>query len=302
MNFDPNSIRVIEFGIGRDEGKGQSFYDLPVDNQVQKILRQMLLDTIKAMNDISTEPSLYTPSEKHGGSEHLYLPLDDALSSFANEIFNAKNLKVNAKGLSNTADIFCYFARFYDKNDQKLTAVHRATQFKGVLRSRLLQFTSDALTIVKDKVFKLDADFDFLIDNKNVHVLHPSGYEFTSKLQLALMSAVPEHIKEMEKDLRFIDFTNISKYSSEHPRAARYLSSIRSLGETTNLNMKHLVRQCENTGVEIKVEGEKIYVEEANIMAFLEVLDRRRFQIELVAGTPESYKAASREKLNSKAK
>lgn len=36
-------------------------------------------------------------------------------------------------------------------------------------------------------------------------------------------------------------------------------------------------------------------------MGFLEVLDRRRYEIELVANSPEQYRAASRSKLDTEA-
>ena len=44
------------------------------------------------------------------------------------------------------------------------------TQFKGVLKSRLIQLRTDALKVVEDMVFKLDADFDLLINQDNTHV------------------------------------------------------------------------------------------------------------------------------------
>ena len=42
-------------------------------------------------------------------------------------------------------------------------------------------------------------------------------------------------------------------------------------------------------------------VDENHVMGFLEVLDRRRYEIELVANFPEQYRAASRSKLDTEA-
>jgi len=39
-------------------------------------------------------------------------------------------------------------------------------------------------------------------------------------------------------------------------------------------------------------------LEEKHVMGFLEVLDRRRYEIELVAGMHEHYRAANRSKID----
>ena len=46
--------------------------------------------------------------------------------------------------------------------------IYPATALKGVLKSRLLQLTTDALNIVQEKIFKLDRDFDLLVDDTGV--------------------------------------------------------------------------------------------------------------------------------------
>ncbi len=139
--------------------------------------------------------------------------------------------------------------------------------------------------------------FDLLIDNDNLHIYHISGFEFTGKLQEALLAATPHNIDEIQKDLAFVDFSNIADYTREHTRAARYLASIRSLGEAKNIDMQALIVLCKNTNVDIDIKDNIINIQENNIMSFLEVLDRRRFNIELVKDSPERYKASSREKI-----
>jgi hypothetical protein len=69
-------------------------------------------------------------------------------------------------------------------------------------------------------VFKLDNDFDLLIDSANVHILRPSGFEFAGKLQQAILDAVPNNIKSIAKDLAFVAFDGIEAYARKHPRAS----------------------------------------------------------------------------------
>lgn len=120
---------------------------------------------------------------------------------------------MDGKVLSNPSNVFCYFTRLIDGESHRLTAVRRATAFKGVLKSRLLQFTTDALKIVEDKVFKLDSDFDLLIDDTGVSIFRPSGFEFVGDLQEAILAAAPANVKLIQTDLPFVDFTPIQTYA-----------------------------------------------------------------------------------------
>ena len=105
--------------------------------------------------------------------------MDDELASSIRELHDAANLDIDATALEDPSGVFCYFARLTDKKKRRLTALRRATQFKGVLKSRLIRLLTDALKLIEDQVFKLDTDFDLLIDSQHVHILRPSGFEFT---------------------------------------------------------------------------------------------------------------------------
>ena len=80
-------------------------------------------------------------------------------------------------------------------------------------------------------------------------------------------------------------------------RAASLLASIRTQGYTANLDETALVALCVGTGVDLDTFGERIAVPEEQILPFLEVIDRRRYEIGLVPKTPEQYRASSRTRL-----
>jgi len=302
MEFDLDNVMVTEFGVGRDDGNGQTFVTVPVDAGVQAALREMVHATWNAMQKDKDEdgPAKYEPSEKHGGTEYLYLPLDDNMASSVRDLHKAASLNIEATALDDPSDVFCYFARLTDEKNRKLTALRRATQFKGVLKSknRLVRMVDNTLKIIKDTVFKLDNDFDLLVDGTNVHILRPSGFEFAGKIQQAILAAVPENMDAIREDLAFVEFNGIEAYAAKHPRAARYLASIRGQAETKNIDMTALTRLCKSTGVEVSESKGKISVVAGHEMGFLEVLDRRRYELELVKGQPERFKAGSRKKLN----
>jgi len=215
------------------------------------------------------------------------------------KLHEATNLHLDGKALADPTDVFCYFARLTDKNGRHLTALRRATQFKGVLKSRgrLIRLVNDALQIVVDQVFKLDADFDLLVDSTNVHILRPSAFEFAGKLQEAVLAAVPQNITAIQKDLAFVNFSTIQDYAGKHPRAARYLASILSRKEAKKIDKAALRKLCKRTFVDVTESDGKILVDEGHEMGFLEVLDRRRYELELVKGSPERFRAASRQKI-----
>ncbi len=81
-------------------------------------------------------------------------------------------------------------------------------------------------------------------------------------------------------------------------RAARYLASIRSQKETKNIDKTALKKLCKSTGVDLRESNGRLAVDDAHILGFLEVLDRRRYELELVKGSPERFRAASRERLS----
>lgn len=300
LQFDLGSVSVIEFGVGRDLGGGQAFQMIPVDAGVQAALVEMVQATWAAMKTANQAPSRYEPSEKHAATEYLYLPLDDALAASIRELHNASVLEIHASALADPSDVFCYFTRMTDQQQRRLTALRRASQFKGVLKSknRLVRMLDDTLQVIEDTVFKLDNDFDLLVDVKNVHILRPSAFEFAGKLQQAILDAVLENIAAMRKDLAFVEFGGLQTYAGQHPRAARYVASIRAQAETKSIDKALLKKLCKQTGVKVAESGGKITVEPGHEMAFLEVLDRRRYEVSLVKEKPELYRAGSRKKID----
>jgi len=298
LKFDINNVVVTEFGVGRDDGHGRDFDRVTVDGNVQGALQEMAGATWAAMQAQTDNPPSYEPSEKHESIEYMHLPLNDNMAEAMRKLHEANNLPPDPTALADPKKVFCYFARFTDSQQRKLTAVRRATQFKGVLKSRLIRLHTNALKLIEDRVFKLDHDFDLLIDSENIHILRPSGFEFVGQLQEAIMAAVSTNVTSLEEDLTFIDFNVIEKYASKHPRAARYLASIRSKNEAVNIDSGRLQKLCADNGVELTVTNGVLSLEKKQVMGFLEVLDRRRYEIELVTDMPEHYRAAKRSKID----
>ena len=296
LEFDLNNVKLVEFGVGRDDGNGQNFFSVPVDTKVQTALREMAQATWQAMQLDDNGPTKYEPSDKHGSLEYLYLPLADDMATAVRSLHQAANLPIDGTALTDLSTVYCYFARLTDNQQRKLTAMRRASQFKGIVRNkgRLIRILDNTLQIIEDTIFKLDNDFDLLIDSDHVHILRPSGFEFAGKLQQAILDAVPGNVAAISAELTFIKFDGIAQYAAKHPRAARYLASIRDQEEMKNIDKAALKKLCKITGVDVSESKGNVIIASGHEMGFLEVLDRRRYELELVKGKPERFKAASR--------
>ena len=295
LQFDLTDVDIVEFGVGKEDRQGQAFTAMTVDADVQGALREMAMTTWDTMQGDSKTPQKYDPSEKHASIEHLYLPLGDRMAQAMRDLHDAANITLNASALKNPTTVFCYFARMIDRGGQRLTALRRATQFKGSLKSRFIRIDTNALKLVHDRVFKLDQDFDLLIDSANIHILRPSSFEFAGKLQDAIMAAAPANIAVVQRELPFVDFSGIEVYAQKHPRAARYVASIRSQEQCKNVEKRALKALCKRTGVKFNEVHGKLIIADGDIMGFLEVVDRRRYEVTLIKGSPERFKAASRQ-------
>ena len=298
MEFDVRNVRITEFGVGRGDGGGWSFVRVPVDSGVQATLGAIAHTTWDAMRRDENGPTKYEPSEKYRSTEYLYVPLHDGLAVDIRELHEAVNLDMDTRALLNPTGIFCYFAHFEDKQGRRLTALRRAAQFKGVLKSRnrLVSVLDDTLKIIQDPVFKLDSDFDLLVDEANVHILRPKGFEFAGRLNQAILDAVPENIDAIRRNIPFVDFRSIEVYARKHPRAARYIASIRAR-EDRSIDRALLINSCTHTDVQFTESKDQICIVAGHEMGFLEILDRRRFEVTLVREEPEKYRAASRSKI-----
>lgn len=295
--FDFENIATAEFGFGLDQEPERSFIQIPIDIEIQIALKKMVQETIKKLKKSSEDPEKYSPSEKYASIEYVTLPLEDIMVSNLKNLHNATNLCEGSFNQDYINDCFGYFCTLIDDKNHKLTAIRRATQFKGVLKKRLIRFLDDTLKIVPDNIFKLDNDFDFIINNSTIHILRPSGLEFTAQLKEEIIKAVQANINIISREISFIDFSNVITYAKKHSRAARYIASIKSQN-TENIDQNKLILFCQTANVELTENNGKVIVDEKNILQFLEVLDRRRFSIDITNNDdPELYRASSRSKI-----
>ena len=296
LNFDFEKIEVTEFGVGRQIGSDRIFVAVPTNVAVQRTLQEMVAATCQRMGDSAESPSTFDPAEKYASEEYLTLSIDDDLALRLKTLHQTPNLSIADDYLDWITKSFCYFARLHDDQGRQLTAIRRSTQFKGALnrQNRILSLGTDALRIVENPIFQLNADFDVVVDSGFIHIIHPTSFKLLGQIEEAIMEAVPRNIQTIQSKVWYVEWSAIEEYATTHSRAASLLASIRTNGYGNNLDRSALEIDCEAGGISLtKVAGELV-VPDGQIMDFLEVVDRRRYVSRLAAGVTERYKASSR--------
>lgn len=293
IDFDFDHVEQVEFGVGKEEDGDVVFYAVPVSIDVRDALLSMANATFDQLETFEGGATPYSPAEKHEATEYLIVQAGSNFEVQFRELHDANNLTLGTDALVHPQSLLSYFVRLTDATNRRVTAVRRATHFKGILRSRLVRLFDDTLTVVEDDVFKLDTDFDLLVDSAGTHIWRPSAFEFLGRLTQAILDAVPDNVGAIRAELPFVDFARIEEYTTERPRAARYLASIRTQ-VLNGLDRDALLDLCRHTNVAVEDQTGMLVPGPDNVMGFLEVLDRRRYELELVLGQPERFRASSR--------
>ena len=295
IRLDIGSVQTVEFGVGRD-AKSPSFVRVPANKDVTDALCEMVRCTI---SDIESSESTerYEPSEKYTNPEYLNCALSQDSASAIREVHEPVSLDEDRDALADPGAVFCYFTRVSDGSGARLTALRRASQFKGILKSSLMhrvQLTDDYSLYAKD-MFKLDAGFDVLVDGDTIHIWRPSGFEYLAQLGSEVLAAAKVNFVHVRDQLPFMDLEAVENYASKRVRAARLVAAIRSAERAAGVDQEALARQCGRTGVHLEeCDDGRLRVLEGSELGFLEVLDRRRYEVELVEGDREAFRAGSR--------
>ena len=301
LDFDLDDVSTIEFGIGR--GSPIGFFFVPTEYGVKQELLEMVHRTWSGVVGDGGEHRdprqvsdglYYEPSQKYGTREYCHLDLEDSLAEVFRNAFLAANLDRDHVFPRDLDSVMCYFVRIADREGRRLMAFRRAAYFKGIAKKKLIHVLDDSLRLVRNDVFKLDQDFDVIVDSRSVHVMRPNSFEALGGLKKAILGEVAKNVCTLEAAMPFIDFGPIESYARGRIRAARYLASIRQQN-MLGVDRDAVMRQCRVTGVDVTLTKGKITVAETEVMGLLEVLDRRRYQVELVRERPESYRATGRE-------
>ena len=296
--IDPHTpIRSIEFGIILKEGREFSYYLIPTDSTLKAEFQEMLEETQLQWQKCEEMAREYDPAEIYPSRARLELPSDSFLLGNLSELYNAENIPIEASRIQELPKLFAYFCifRFGDvQNREKILAIRKAVQFKGLAKQRLVQWFDDSLHYVEDKFFKLDKEFDIVVTPTRVMILKPKSFESIARLDDVILETAGENLVRMSACVPYIEVSELTEYAKAHKRAARLIASIVARGDLVNTSERLFKEQCARCGVPLVCNNGKVYPAEKAELAFLNVLDRRRYTVSLIEDTHEKYEATSR--------
>ena len=170
--------------------------------------------------------------------------------------------------------------------------------FKGLVkqRNRVARLVDDTLHLEADTMFRLDNEFDLLVDGNEVRILHPKGFESIGQLREVIRAAVPTNVSAIQHHLPFLDLVAIDALAQGNLRIARLLASVLQVG-IAGITFSSLQQYCSDTDVDISVENHRIVVNEESAVDFLNALSRRRLSATLVPGQKEVYVTTDRQRV-----
>jgi hypothetical protein len=296
MSFSYASVETTEFGVCHGRLGAHQASTVPVDAEVQGMLRKIVDDTRESLglHDKSTVLDCYEPSEEHSADRRLALPLTDPLAASLKAFYDVANWPVGGHTLVQPGDITAYFCLMCDSKGNKLLAIRRAAQFKAILKVRLIHLVDDSLKAFPDHVFKLDRDFDLLIVDKTVYINHVAAFEMLAEIEELIRGAAVENTTAIAQTLSFIDFERITDYVSTHKRAARLVAALHARTDLADTSSSKLENECLRSGVQVQTLNGKLAPAPGHELALLQMLDRRRYALSLIDGRWEQFAAGSR--------
>ena len=295
-----NDFRSIEFGICSIVDGQEIIARIPIDDSVRQSLVEMHNTFYDTYFGIEGDADRFQPSEKYAATEKLVIGLDNENLGSLRNLYNARNIPVSEISLSEIANtITYYFAIFKHRNGAKQIAVKRPSQFKGLLKkhNRLMQLVDDTLQVVVDDIFKLDNDFDFVIHDNAIDILHPTGFTFIANIEEEIMRTAALATRALSARIAFVNFEYLSNFVGLSKTAAKLVSSIKAREDLERTSMEKLIARCQTLNVTVREENGQILPDEADVIQFLQILDRRGYDVDLTDEEPEIYVATSRKKV-----
>lgn len=290
--FGFDRIRSVEFCVHHSDVR-ENFL-IPSQRNVQEALKDVLEATAHQIESIDGGMAEYEFSEKYASREALVSRLDTPEMGSIHALYDEEGWAINLAALQNPGRISYYFAVFRDDQNRKLLGVRRATQFKGIVKSHLVSFLNDSLTMVDDRVFKLDHEFDFLITDRHVYILHPNGFESIAAIEAFASERAAEKTVALGEQVRFVDFSGLAGFVANHKRAARIVAALTARADMNRIRRRGFEDAARETGVGVERRGSKIRPLVGSELAFLELLDDRRYTTAIRQGGKAAFVAASR--------
>jgi Domain of unknown function (DUF4868) len=296
--FGFKQIQSVEFCVSVRTNRGdRASYLVPIDQSVQDALKQVLEATLIAIEPPDGDWVPYELAEKYASRESLRADLAAESMAAVRALHEEEGWNISAGALADPKKIAYYFGVFRDNRKRKLTAVRQGTQFKGAFKGRFLSVMDDTLRMVADRLFKLDEQFDFLITDQYVYILHPAGFERIAEIEEFAASEARLMTLALNKTVKFIDFSDLADYVAKHKRGARLIAALNGRKDLHTIKRAMFIKAASEAGVVLEKKGSKLIPARGSEIGCLELLDDRRYTTALKPGPKPAFVASSRRRI-----
>ena len=295
MPIDPNAVVYCEFGVAL-LAASDTHYHVPITPGVKAALLDMLKVTLNALGN-STDWEPFDCADQHASTACLQCSTNDPIAVKLKNLYMAQNVSTAAAALDNPSNIDYYFARFRDNYGNECVAVHKASVFKAAIGKNFMVWLVDQLTIVEKDLFRLDTDFDFLVFSDQIAIYRPIQFERIADLESELIKIAPSHIQTVAATVTDLDFGFANELVKTSSRARKLFASLKARNDLSGLSSDRIMHTCQANGIDIIQKDGKWTPAPKHELAFLEMLDRRRYNDPLVEVQPSAYRAAARKKV-----
>lgn len=295
--FNDGTITSADFGA-KLRGNSQLYF-VPADNKARGALKQMMRDTVAAFDHLETDWEALDISEDYGEARRIFaLRTSEFMAEIApfydvGALSELTNLPQYLPGLE------AYFAVFRDDQERKAVGVKKATQFKATLgaEGKLLRLSQDTLTLIDEKVVRLDQTFDAIVTNQHVFILAPKRLELLGNYAAKVAATAEEKIQAIHDTVAFLDLSRIKDKIKAHPRMARLAASVAQRPDLAQTERDFVIEEALLQGVTLKEVNGRLLCNVAHEMRLLEILDRRRYHVKLTPAAPEPFRATGRQRV-----
>jgi hypothetical protein len=292
------SIISVNFGIAlRNSGY---LYFVPTDAGLKGALKEMIVVTAAALNAAQGEWQAYDISEDYGQRRRVYCNRDNEYMAVFSTIFDAGTLDDLTNLPDHANDIEYYFAEITDIQNRRMVGVRKATQFKGTVKAknRLVRMINDTLSIIEDSVFKLDNEFDLLITDGHVYILNDAKMQQLGDITSRVAATAKDKIQSIEDTITFLDLSRVKEKIEKHPRVARYAASIAQNPLIANFQRAKIEALALQHGIVFKeLDTGKLQCRVQDEARLMELLDARRYHLDLADDGGDPYRATGRQKV-----
>ncbi|MCF3628490.1 DUF4868 domain-containing protein [Thalassospiraceae bacterium LMO-SO8] len=295
--FNFQDIQGVNFAVAlRDNGNR---YFVPTDGPIKNALKDVLGATVAAFEQLDGDWELHDISEDYGERRPVYAPRDTDYLADLSAIFDSGDLDDLANAHQHVPDIDYYFGVFHDSQDRKAVGIKKGTQLKGTLgaRNKLMRLSDDTLQMIEDDVLKLDREFDAIITEQHVFMLKVRSVEYLANIVERVAGAAAQKVQQIHNAVVFLDFTRIQADIANHPKMARLAASIAARNDLALIRRDRVEELAAHHGLVLKeVEG-RLQCRRQDEAKLLEILDARRYQLDLTATGPVPYRATGRQRV-----